>query len=144
MTRYIKQLDSYSCGVIAYLNIMNYFGSRYNRTDLPKYRKLLKTDKEYGTEPLPILALLRENDLLVGSRSFGYNPNKLYLACYISNSSGTMHYIVILPGRIAINWHPYNDDTKMYTRYELPKRWIMDRVGRNTIYLWNISQRKPK
>ena len=133
MTTYIKQYDSYSCGPIAYLNILNHFGASFKTCDLPKYRKLLKTNKEYGTSTTSIFKALRSSNFRVSRRRFNYEADKVYLACYISDSKGVMHYIVVAAGE-AINFHHYNED-KVYTRYKLPKRWIESRIRRDTIYL---------
>jgi hypothetical protein len=138
--KYILQKDSYSCGTIAFLNILNYFGKSYTSKDLPKFRKLLKTHKIYGTYQKYINKELRKRKVSIGNRTYKYNTKYGYLACYISNTKGIMHYIYILPEGIAINFHHYNKD-KMYLKYKLPKKWIMDRLKRKTIYLWRITKK---
>lgn len=139
MTRYIIQTDQYSCGTHAFLNILNYYGANYTKKDIITFNKLLGTDEEYGTATTRIAKELRNRGIKFGRRTYKYDPNKTYLACYISRPDKVMHYILITPGTTAINWHAYKNE-KMYTRYKLPKSWITSRLRRKSMYLWRISK----
>jgi hypothetical protein len=58
--RWLRQPDGFSCAPIAIMNLLKAAGERVTLDDLPRFRKLCRTDRETGSSPQHSRQLLRD------------------------------------------------------------------------------------
>ena len=91
--KYVKQRDQYTCGPVALLNLDKWRGLSPTYKDLPRYKRLCKTDST-GTQP-------RQFEKVVGKRGrkLSYSQIKKHPGAFILNTKWPEdggHYFLVL------------------------------------------------
>jgi hypothetical protein len=152
MTRYVKQKNDYSCGILAVINALKWAGYSYTYDQLYAILKdLLKTDKESGTvdtnlhKVLKLFSSGRFNVTYKKSISYKYLNSMIeqgnaaiLLTCLYNHHNEALHYYLIIgkDGDKFVTVNLFSDtnvkvsinkkDIKLFLSKSRLKRYIKD------------------
>jgi hypothetical protein len=146
--KYIRQTNSYGCGVVAVMNAINYSmaqnglgrNRQYNYFNIPELEDILKTNEEFGTDEKEMVKFLRNYFYVTVNKKFSKKKLDKWLAdgnqaiiLYPYSGPWELHYSNVYERRVTRMNCEYYKGANVWWKKPSGLRWSMSRIIRRSI-----------